>query len=193
MIRHPCPNFKVFFLFQIKTLNTHGWVKQEIMLRLCCKERLDKVVNYEKCKDIGTLPETRYAPTHTLVNNHRLLSLPLRGVILNYRSQNPPHNACTPCMWWSFGNLIRMCEMWSSAIEDRAFWHHIKSLHSYSAFRACRNRKVCATSCRCAFDLIASNHVNLYHKRHLDSNTVGYRYNAVQNIMVLQTVVQWQQ
>ena len=45
---------------------------------------------------------------------------------------------------------------------------------------------VCATSCRCAFDLIASNHVNLYYKRHLDSNTVGYRYNAVKYIMVLE-------
>ena len=168
------------------------------MLRLCCKERLEKVVDYDKCKDICTLPETRYAPTHALVNNHRLLSLPLSCSVGRHfketnRSQNPPHNTCTPCMWWSFGNLIRMCEMWWSAIEDRAFWDRIKSLHPYSAVRACRNRRVCATSCRCAFDLIVSNHVNLYYKRHLDSDTVGYRYNAVQHITVLHTVLQWQQ
>ena len=49
---------------------------------LCCKERLDKVMDYDKCKDICTLPEARYASTHARVNNHRLLSLPLCGVIL---------------------------------------------------------------------------------------------------------------
>ena len=31
---------------------------------------------------------------------------------------------------------------------------------------------MCATSYRCAFDLIVSNRINLYYKRHLDSNTV---------------------
>ena len=30
----------------------------------------------------------------------------------------------------SFGKLIRMCEMWSLTIKDRAFWHGIKCLHS---------------------------------------------------------------
>ena len=49
---------------------------------LCCKERLDKVVDYDKCKDIYTLPEARIASTHAHVNNQRLLSLPLCGVIL---------------------------------------------------------------------------------------------------------------
>ena len=49
---------------------------------LCCKGRLDKVVDYDKCKDICTLPEARYASTHARVNNQRLLSLPLCGVIL---------------------------------------------------------------------------------------------------------------
>ena len=44
---------------------------------LCCKERLDKVVDYDKYKDICTLPEARYAYTHALLNNHRVLSLPL--------------------------------------------------------------------------------------------------------------------
>ena len=48
---------------------------------LCCKERLDKVVDYNKCEDICTLPEARYASTHARVNNHRLISLPLCGVI----------------------------------------------------------------------------------------------------------------
>ena len=66
-------------------------------------------------------------------------------------------------------------------------------LHSYSAVRAWRNRKVCATSRRCAFDLIVPNHVNLSYKRHLDSYTVGYRYNAVQYITLFHTVQQWQQ
>ena len=72
-----------------------------------------------------------------------------------------------------FGNLSRMCDMWSSAIKDRAFWHGIKCLHSYSAVHAWRNRKVCATSRRCAFGLIVSNRVNPYSKIHLDNNTVG--------------------
>ena len=67
--------------------------------------------------------------------------------------------------------------------KNRAFWHGIKCLHSYSTWR---NRRVCATSWRCAFDLIASNHVNLYYKRHID--TVGYRYDAVQYITLLHTV-----
>ena len=45
------------------------------------KEGLDKVVDYNKCKDIYTLPEARYASTHARVNNHRLINLPLCGVI----------------------------------------------------------------------------------------------------------------
>ena len=49
---------------------------------LCCKERLDKVVDYDKGKDICMLLEARYASTHARVNNHRLPSLPLCGVIL---------------------------------------------------------------------------------------------------------------
>ena len=49
---------------------------------LWCKERFDKVVDYDKCKDICMLSEARYASTHARVNNHRLLSLPLCGVIL---------------------------------------------------------------------------------------------------------------
>ena len=49
---------------------------------LCCKERLDKVVDYDEGKDICTLPEARDASTHARVNNHWLLSLPLCGVIL---------------------------------------------------------------------------------------------------------------
>ena len=94
----------------------------------------------------------------------------------------------------SFGNLSRMCEMWSSAIKDRAFWHGIKCLHSYSAVHAWRNRKVCATSRRCAFGLIVSNRVNPYYKRHLDSNTVGTvitRSNV--SCYHIHTVLQWQQ
>ena len=43
------------------------------------------------------------------------------------------------------------------------------------------------------FDSIVSNRVNLYYTRRLDSNTVGYRFNAVQYIMLLHTVLQWQQ
>ena len=57
----------------------------------------------------------------------------------------------------SLGNLLRMCEMWSLAMKNRAFWHGNKCLHSYSTVRAWRNRKVCATSCRCAFGLIKVN------------------------------------
>ena len=49
--------------------------------------------------------------------------------------------------------------------------------------------KVCTTSCRCACDLIVSHRVNLSYKRHLDSYTVGYRYNAVQYIKLLHTVM----
>ena len=66
------------------SMNWNRWDnfnKQEIMLRLCCKERLDKVVDYNKSKEICTLPEARHAPTHARVNNHRLLSQPLWGVI----------------------------------------------------------------------------------------------------------------
>ena len=93
----------------------------------------------------------------------------------------------------SLGNLLRMCEMWSLAMKKRAFWHGDKCLHSYSTVRAWRNRKVCATSCRCALGLIVSNRLNLYYKRHLDSHIIGYRYNAVQYIMLMHTVLQWQQ
>ena len=95
----------------------------------------------------------------------------------------------------SLGNLLRMCEMWSLAMKNRAFWHGNKCLHSYSTVRAWRNWKVCAnvTSCRCAFGLIVSNRLNLYYKRHLDSHIIGYRYNAVQYIMLMHTVLQWQQ
>ena len=93
--------------------------------------------------------------------------------------------------------LIRMCEMWSSALKDRAFWHGVKCkcLHSYQAVREWQNRKVCAAFCRRAFGLIVlnRNRANLYYKRHLDCNTVGYLYNAVQHIMLLLTVLQWQQ
>ena len=109
MIRHPCLNFKDFFFFQLKhsiqasniqsdagcaketSWNTrrietggtisHGRLNEEIMLRLYCKERLDKVVGYDRCIDICTLPETRYALTHARENNHRLVSLRLWGVI----------------------------------------------------------------------------------------------------------------
>ena len=49
------------------------------------------------------------------------------------------------------------------------------------------------TSRSCAFDLIVSNRVNLYYTRHLDSNTVGYRYNAVQYTMLLHAVLQQEQ
>ena len=41
---------------------------------LCCKERLNKATDYDKCEDICTLPEVRNAFTHARVNNHRLLS-----------------------------------------------------------------------------------------------------------------------
>ena len=47
-------------------------------------------------------------------------------------------------------------------------------------------------SCSCAFDLIVSNRMNLYYKRHLDSNTTRCRYNAVQYTMLSHTVLQWQ-
>ena len=93
----------------------------------------------------------------------------------------------------SLGNLIRLCEMWPSAIKYRASWHGIKCLHSCSAVRAWWNRKVCGASCRCVFGLIVSNRVNLHHKRHLDSNAVGYRFNAVQYIMLFHKILQWQQ
>ena len=95
----------------------------------------------------------------------------------------------------SLGNLLRMCEMWSLPMKNRAFWHGNKCLHSYSTVCAWRNWKVCAnvTSCRCAFGLIVSNRLNLYYKRHLDSHIIGYRYNAVQYIMLMHTVLQWQQ
>ena len=33
---------------------------------LCCKEMLDKVVDYDKSNDICTLPKARYASTHAL-------------------------------------------------------------------------------------------------------------------------------
>ena len=69
----------------------------------------------------------------------------------------------------------------------------IKRPHSYQAVREWQNQKVCAAFCRRAFDLTVSNRVNLYYKRHLDCNTVGYLYNAVQHIMLLLTVLQWQQ
>ena len=42
---------------------------------------LDKVLDYDRCIDIYTLPEARYAPTHAHVNKHRLFSLRLWGVI----------------------------------------------------------------------------------------------------------------
>ena len=57
------------------------------MLRLCCKERLDKVVDYDRCIDvcidISTLPEARYVPTHAGVNNHRLFMLDLHRIATN--------------------------------------------------------------------------------------------------------------
>ena len=55
-------------------------------------------------------------------------------------------------------------EFYSSALKDRAFWYGIKCkcLYSYQAVRKWQNRKVCAAFCRCAFDLIVSNRVNLY-------------------------------
>ena len=156
------------------------------MSRGCCKESLDKVVDYDERKDICTQPEARYVPTHARVNNHRLLSLPLWAVVISNK---------LIVVKILHMNLIRMCEMWSSAIKDRAFWHGIKCLHSYSTVRAWRNRKVCATFCRCAFGLIVSNRVKLF-KRDTSitvSNTVVNRYNAVQFIMLLYTVLQWQQ
>ena len=66
----------------------------------------------------------------------------------------------------SLGNSIRLCEMWSSAFKNRAFWHGIKCkcLHSYQAVCEWQNRKVCAAFCRRAFGLIVSNRVNLYYK-----------------------------
>ena len=49
------------------------------MLRLCCKERLDKVVDNDRCIDvcidISTLPGARYVPTHARVNNQLMLGL----------------------------------------------------------------------------------------------------------------------
>ena len=54
------------------------------MTRLCCKGRLNKVVDYDRCIDvclnICTLPEARYVPTHARVNNHRLLMLGLHRI-----------------------------------------------------------------------------------------------------------------
>ena len=66
----------------------------------------------------------------------------------------------------SLGNSIRLCEMWSSAFKNRAFWHGIKCkcLHSYQAVCEWQNRNVCAAFCRRAFGLIVSNRVNLYYK-----------------------------
>ena len=93
----------------------------------------------------------------------------------------------------SFGNSIPMCEMWSSAINSSAFWHDNRCLRSHSVVCAWRNRKVSATSCRYAFDWIVSKSIKLYYTTHLDSNTVGYRYYAVQYIMLLHAVLQWQQ
>ena len=83
-----------------------------------------------------------------------------------------------------------MCELWSSAVKDRAFWPDARCFHSYSAVPAWQNRKV---SRRCAFDLIVSNRVNLSHTRHLNSNTVVYRCSTVLYSMLLHTVLQWQQ
>ena len=60
-------------------------------------------------------------------------------------------------VWW-FGTL------------SRPLWRHC---NAYSAVRAWRNRKFCATSRRCAFGLIVSYRINPYQKRHLDSNAVG--------------------
>ena len=54
---------------------------------LCCNERLDKVVDYDRCIDvcidICTLPEARYVPTYARVNNHRLLMLGLHRIATN--------------------------------------------------------------------------------------------------------------
>ena len=41
--------------------------------------------------------------------------------------------------------------------------------------------------------VMVSNRLNLYYKRHLDSHIIGYRYNAVQYIMLMHTVLQRQQ
>ena len=122
-----------------------------------------------------------------------LVSLPLWGVILKklivvkiLHIMLVPH-ACGG-EFWEFNSNV-----WDVVVgnKNRAFWYSFKCFVFGSSYMT--KLKVCATSCRCAFDLIVSNRMNLSYKIHLDSYTVGYRYNAVQYIMLFHTIHQWQQ
>ena len=135
---------------------SHGRFKQESMLRLCCIERLDKA-----WITINVNTSARYPRRvmHPRAATHARVKLTLWGVILKklivvkiLHIVLAPH-ACDG----EFGEFTS--NVWNVVVgmTNRAFWHGIKCLHSYSAVRAWRNRKVCATSCRCAFDLIVSN------------------------------------
>ena len=91
---------------------SHGWFKwfkQKIMLRLCSKKRLDEVVDYDKCEDICTLTEARYAPTHARVNNHRPLSVSLWGV--NLKKLIVVKILHIMHVVEILGNLIRVCDV----------------------------------------------------------------------------------